>query len=221
MDLTLSEEFARIPDLRHQVRSLHGFLDSFGRGTSLAAAHLGARAETDQAPSTKAFLSWAEKFTSQKPYAALNRQDFCVFSCGLLLAELIRTAPLRVWVDPRRVERGTLPIQTLAVADFWPEGFILTSYCASVLDAILHQDFATSVAFAPVATDLRTWWSFRENVQEDPSTAIGFFDLFLSQEPNWLQPEAVLQRSGFRGTGPQEQEPGHGQDIRFMSAMPS
>lgn len=221
MDLTLSEELARIPDLRHQVRSLYGFLDSFGRGTSLAAAHLGARAEIDQALGTEAFLTWAEKFTSQKPYAALNRQDLCVFSCGLLLAELIRTAPLRIWVSPRQTERGTLPAKTLAVADFWPEGFILTSYCASVLDAILHQDFAASVTFAPVATDLRTWWSFRENAQEDPSIAIGFFDLFLDREPNWLQPEAVLQRSGFRDTGLQEREPGHRQDASLMPAMPS
>ena len=36
--------------------------------------------------------------------------------------------------------------------------------------------------------DLRTWWSFRENVFEDDSLAIAFLQLFAGVEPNWTTP---------------------------------
>jgi hypothetical protein len=198
MDLTLSSELAHIPDLRRQVRSLRYFRSSFNRGTDLVASHLEIDVEVDQARITSAFLNWADKFNLQKPHAALNRQDFSAFACGLLLSELIQAQPLRVSLKPEQAESSALPAEALAVARYWPEGFLLTSYCASVLEALMQQDFGESVTFAPVATHTRTWWSFRENAQEDSSSAIGFFDLFLGNEPNWQQPEAALERPAIR-----------------------
>lgn len=197
MDLTLSEELAHIADLSHQVRSLSRFRSSFNRGTDLVGSHMNVSFEVDQAGITSAFLNWVEEFTRQKHYAALERQDFCVFVCGLLLSELIRSAPVRVSSKIHQTKKSTLPTKTLPVAEFWPEGFLLTSYCASILEAILQQDFGTSVTLTPAATEIRTWWSFRENAQEDPATAIGFFDLFLGQEPCWEHPRDPLHRPAF------------------------
>ncbi|SCY21790.1 hypothetical protein [Microvirga guangxiensis] len=185
MDLTLSKELVRIPDLRHQVQSLHRFRSSFNRGIDLVAQHMSVAVEVDESISTLAFLNWAEKLAQAKQFNPQNSADFCTFTCGLLLAELIRTAPIRIPDEPDRPNAGGLPGETLAIAAFWPEGFLLTSYCASLLDAILQQDFRTSLSLAPAATEIRTWWSFRENTADDPSAAIGFFDLFVGKEPHW------------------------------------
>ncbi|MCG7393740.1 hypothetical protein MHY87_12555 [Microvirga sp. ACRRW] len=202
MDLTLSKELARIPDLRHQIRSLHRFRSSFNRGIDLVARHMNMVANINESCSTLAFLNWAEKADQNKPYRVHNSPDSCLFTCGLLLAELIRTAPVTSVKEAHRAVDASLPVETRAIAEFWPEGFLLTSYCASLLDAILQQDFKTSVTLAPVATDIRTWWSFRENTQDDPSAAIGFFDLFAGQEPNWPQLEAASLRHAL-GSEPQ------------------
>jgi hypothetical protein len=47
-----------------------------------------------------------------------------------------------------------------------------------------------------VAREMRTWWSFRENAQEEPARAIGFFDLFLGNEPHWQNLESFPSRIG-------------------------
>ena len=185
MDLTLSKEFAHIPDLRHQVRSFHRFRSSFNQGSSLVAHHMGMAVEVDESRSALAFLDWAETIAREKRFGARNSPDACAFSCGLLLAELIRTMPVRLSRDGYQAGDGTLPLKALAIAEFWPEGFLLTSYCASLLDAMLQQDFKTCVTLGPLSTEIRTWWSFRENTQDDPLTAIGFFELFLGKEPAW------------------------------------
>jgi hypothetical protein len=51
---------------------------------------------------------------------------------------------------------------------------------------------------AEIARDLRSWWSFRENVREDRWSAIGFFDLFVGAEPNWLTPSIAADRPAMR-----------------------
>jgi len=203
MDLSLSTELAAVPALRHRVRSLRCFRSSFNRGAGLVAGHLGMAVEVDQVRLTSAFLNWADKFAEQKAFAGQDRQDFSIFSCGLLLAKLIQEAPIGMAGQPHGLQSQTVMPQTLTqealdVARFWPEGFVLTSYCASVLDVILRQDFGTGIAFAPAATDMRIWHSFRENAREDPSLAIGFFDLFLGREPAWEQPEAAFARPAIK-----------------------
>src|SRR5690349_17678614 len=121
MDLTLSKELARIPNLRHQVRSLHRFRSSFNRGIGLVARHVNMVADIDESRSTPAFLNWAEKADQDKPYGAHNSPDSCLFTCGLLLAELIRTAPVTSVKEAHRTVDATLPVETRAIAEFWPE----------------------------------------------------------------------------------------------------
>jgi hypothetical protein len=39
-----------------------------------------------------------------------------------------------------------------------------------------------------------SWWSFRENAAEQASSVVGFFDLFVGQEPDWEMPAGVREQ---------------------------
>jgi hypothetical protein len=58
----------------------------------------------------------------------------------------------------------------------------------------MEQEFNRQININPNTEDLRTWWSFRENIAEDPSYAICFFDHFIGKEPNWSFPGSVVNR---------------------------
>jgi hypothetical protein len=198
MDLALSREFAHVPGLWDQVQDLRWLRDSFRQGVDVLARRIDAEIEVDDGRSSLAFLSWSEKLSLQKGYSLYDRKAYCTFACGLLLADLIRTAPLRGTRAARPAHRSGLSAEALAVAEFWCEGFVLTSFCASLLEAILRQEFQRAVTLAPVASEMRTWWSFRENANEEPARAIGFFDLFLGNEPHWRNLESFSFRIGIR-----------------------
>ena len=93
MELDLSHDFAVVPDLRHQVRRLRWFKNSFRRDAELVAGHHGVDLKIDDRRLTEAFVNWIEAFNRQKPYASLDRRDFTLFAAGLLLREFIKTRP--------------------------------------------------------------------------------------------------------------------------------
>ena len=72
--------------------------------------------------------------------------------------------------------------------------------CLNIRAAVFEQDFDVEKHVSPNMEDLRTWWSFKENVEtEDPNLAIGFFDLFAGVEPNWTMPASYFARKSSRG----------------------
>ena len=85
------------------------------------------------------------------------------------------------------------------IIEFWPEGYLYTHYCLTLVRAILEQDFDVHPAPNPQLEDLRTWQSFRENFRQDPALAVAFFDVFMGVEPNWIFPESFLSRPAVRG----------------------
>ena len=95
---------------------------------------------------------------------------------------------------------GTTPATGPApeIHTFWPQGFVYTGYCWTVLQAVLLQEFGETPAATELIEDLRVWWSFRENINEDLASALGFFDLFLGIQPNWAIPTAAAQRPAMR-----------------------
>ncbi len=191
MELELRQDFAGEPDLRHQVRRLRWFKKSFRRDAELIAQHHGVTLAIDDRRLTEAFLNWIEAFNRQKAYASLDRRDFTLFAAGLLLREFIKTRPVNAGARP------TAPAES-SIVSFWPEGFLYTNYCLNVLSAVLRQEFAESLSLSEAADDLRVWWSYRENVEEDPSMAIAFLDKFLGEEPNWRVPESLESRTAMR-----------------------
>ena len=84
------------------------------------------------------------------------------------------------------------------IAAFWPQGFVYTGYCLTILQAVLLQEYGESPAVPELIDDLRVWWSFRENVGEDLASALGFFDLFVGIQPNWAFPTVAAQRPAMR-----------------------
>ena len=198
MDLRYTNQLSTSEDVRHQVRHLGWFRRSFKRCVALVGKDWGVEFSVDDAQLAKAFLDWANAFAEQRPYAELSRKDFANFAAGLLLKELIKnkvcaagdTSSLNIPADANA--------RVAEIIKFWPEGFLYTSFCLSVLNAVMQQDFNSVVELKPIVEDLGAWWSFRENASEDASLAVGFLDTFLGNEPNWLQPNFALARQGMR-----------------------
>lgn len=202
MDLRFTNQLAVSNDVRHQVRHLGWFRRSFVHCVDLAKADWGIAFKVNEPALANAFFDWAIAFSGQRQHAELSRKDFAIFAAGMLLKELIRGKVC----SAENIDKLTIPAdanQRMAdIIRFWPEGFLYTSYCLSVLKVVMLQDFETDIEIEPAAEDLRTWWSFRENTSEDVSLAIGFLDTFVGSKPNWVQPEFVLARQGMRAAEP-------------------
>jgi hypothetical protein len=172
MDLRFKDELALMPDLRHRLRRLRWFRMTFRSHARLVGATYGFRFEIDDAKLTRAFLDWVETMEKKKDFAKVDRPDFVIFAAGLVLRELIRQEPAKV------AERG----------------FLYTNFCVSAISAVYEQEFGETPAIDKCADDLRTWWSYRENVTEMPAYAVAFLDRFLGAEPNWLLPDDASSR---------------------------
>jgi hypothetical protein len=194
MELELKAELAAVPDLRHRVRHLNWFRRSFRRDAALIAKRRGIAIEIDERRLAETFLSWIEAFNRQKPYAALDRRDFSRFAAGLLLRELIKARPVAAKLSGKLGGEE----HESSIIDFWPEGFLYTNYCLNVLGAVMQQEFGETLGLAKAAGDLRTWWSYRENVRENPSLAIAFLDELVGGEPNWRLPDRPESRTAMR-----------------------
>ena len=197
MDLELKHQVMEVPDVRRRVRQLRWFKASFRQHAKLLGQHYGLAVGIDETRLTEAFLNWAERFSLDRRYADLDRRDFVVFTAGLLLRELFRLHPLKAEpLAEAGVPAARNDVDWKLVHD-WPEGFIATNYCLCMLSAVLEQE-GMSLTLPDLANDLRTWWSFRENVEEDPSQAIAFLDLFAGNEPNWFMPDSVASRAAIK-----------------------
>ncbi|WP_265517499.1 hypothetical protein [Nitratireductor luteus] len=191
MDLDFKDELALMPDLRHRLRQLRWFRATFRANARAVAAHYGVCYTIDETRLSRVFFDWVERVDARKEFARLDRADFIVFSAGLALAELIRKAPATV-------VRGADDVQqhdpAAEIVRFWPEGFLYTNYCVCAIAALFEQEFGAAPRLDRCAGDLRTWWSYRENVAELPSYATAYLDRFLGGEPNWVAPDLVESR---------------------------
>ena len=192
-----------VPDLRHRVRRLHWFRQSFKDEAAALGARYGLTFHVDDRALVEAFFAWASAFEAERAGSQRDRRDFAIFAGGLMLRELLRASPARS--DAKGHFNASIPLHpTLAVpilpdpmariCAFWPDGYFYTNYCLTLVRAILEQDFDVHVAANPQLQDLRVWQSFRENFAENPSLAVSFFDVFLGQEPNWNFPGYFLSR---------------------------
>ncbi|MEP9386330.1 hypothetical protein [Mesorhizobium sp. KR9-304] len=189
MDLRFKDELALMPDLRHRLRRLRWFRLTFRSHARLVGSTYGLRFEIDDARLTKAFLDWVETMEKRKDFAKVDRADFVIFAAGLVLRELIRQEPAKVVERALQQPLVSAGPEMAEIVEFWPEGFLYTNFCVSAIAAIYEQEFGEAPAIDKCADDLRTWWSYRENVSEMPAYAVAFLDRFLGGEPNWLLPD--------------------------------
>lgn len=129
------------------------------------------------------FLRWLEAFEAQKPASLEDRADFVNFASGLMLRELLRANAVTSLSLPEGADRSK-PVY------YWPEGYLYVMLCLTIRAAIFRQDFAVENAICSAnSEDLRTWWSFKENMEtEDLNLAIGFLELFAGVTPDWNRP---------------------------------
>jgi hypothetical protein len=196
MDFLFRDELVHTPDLRHRLRRLRWFRMAFRKNAAVIADHYGYQFSIDETKLTRAFLNWIETVEQQKSYARIDRKDFIIFAAGLVLKELITEAPASVCGQPQHGSSAKTEMQDIIA--FWPEGFLYTNFCVGTIAAIYEQEFGTAARIDDCADDLRTWWSYRENVEEMPGYAIAFLDKFLGAEPNWVMPNLASARSAIR-----------------------
>lgn len=173
--------------LRVAIRRLRWFRQAFARQLEQIRAESGLTFAVDDRKLARIFVGWLRQIEAQKPRDPTARRAYFDFVSALMLRDLLRDLPLRA--DPLPAHADTaLPEY------FWPEGFACTLFCLNIRAAVLEQEFNAETALAPVFFDLRSWWSFRENVGSDANSAMGFFDVFTGQNPDWQMPDSFRHR---------------------------
>ena len=177
----LMSEVADMPDLSHQARRFRTVAWSFGRNTELLFAGREMSASVNPEALAQAFSEWRRAFDVLRSERVHDRRDLVIFAAGLMLRELIRRDPLCI----AAAESGrTLAVEADPGLGAWPQGYAYASYCFTLAAAVLEEQ-DDELRPTGVTEDGAFWASFHENVLDDPSTSIGFFDLICGNEPNW------------------------------------
>lgn len=174
--------------LRVAVRQLHWFKTAFHTHAAFCGEAIGCDFAIDDVKLASAFVRWLDGIDSQKPKETSERREFFQFAPSLVLRELVADMPINALRAPTRVDPKS-------AAAFWPEGYVATTFCLTAYAATVDQEFHTDVHVSQMVEDLRSWWSFRENVNEDTSYAAGFFQMLLGKEPNWWSPSNFSART--------------------------
>jgi len=174
--------------IRKSAQRLRWFFRSFEEQVARISAETGVTYAVDRTGLAEAFADWLKSFNAQKPDASEDNLAYVGFAAGLMLRTLIIKKPLQVIVQPDTVDE-TQPVY------FWPEGYLYVTYCLKVRGMVIERDFDGQKHAQGMPGDIRTWWSFKENVLEDPSSAIAFLDLFASEKPDWKMPGLFRTRA--------------------------
>jgi hypothetical protein len=184
----LKPEMLHLAGLAGLAKRFRTVASSFHRSAELLFSGSAFSFEIDDEALARAFGEWRRCFDELRAQVQTERRDLLIFAGGLMLRELFQHRPIQIRDRGVEVLHKTFPEAMTA----WPEGYAYASYCLSVVDAIIEQEGLTALKPAPDAEQRQFWASFRENVQEDSRTAIGFFDLLCGVTPNW---ELPLQRA--------------------------
>ena len=173
--------------LRIAVRRMRWFRTAFDAFVAALGAGIGCTYEIDEPRLARIFVRWLRAVERQKPSNAKDRHDYFEFAAGLMLRELIADMPLSAKAPPTRTDAHS-------AAMFWPEGYACTMFCLTVHSAALQQEFQDKPAVSPAIDDLRHWWSFKENAQLDAAFSVGFLQILLGHQPNWMMPDVFRTR---------------------------
>ena len=174
--------------IRRAMRRMRWFKQSFAQQVDAISRASGVDYRIHDDRLAQTFIAWLRAFEAQKPTQSTARRAYTNFASGLMLKQMIQDAPLAV---------AGVPVGSDASnpAYYWPEGYAYVAYCLNVRSAVLAQDFDEALALTPDLSNIRDWWSFKENVTEDPSLAIAFLDLFAGEEPNWASPALFYEKT--------------------------
>lgn len=170
-----------ITPVRRAARRMRWFFKAFNEQVETCETTTGFSFDVDEERIREVFLNWVQVFEAQKPTDPTQKANYTTFAAATMLRELIQGGPVSV---ARKSANSDLE----QPAHFWPEGYIYLMFCINVRAVVFEQEFGVICEPAPCLGDIKTWWSFRENVAQDSSTAIGFFELFVGGSPNWATP---------------------------------
>ncbi|MCI5110069.1 MAG: hypothetical protein MRY75_05900 [Marivita sp.] len=173
--------------LRKSAQRLRWFVDAFDQQVRNTEAQTGNAFSVDRGALAQVFAEWLKAFEAQKPTRDDDKPAYVGFAAGLMLRTLIKHKPVALISRPDSADDSN-------PAYFWPEGYLYVAFCLNVRGLVLETDFHSEQHPSDRLNESRTWWSFRENVEKDPSLAIAFLDLFAGDEPEWSMPE--LFRTG-------------------------
>lgn len=173
--------------LRDAIRRLRWFRQALGRQLDDLERETGLGFAVDDQKLARIFVNWLREVDAQKPADPAARRAYFDFVSGLMLRDLLREMPLKAGPLPQGADADRPEY-------FWPEGFALTLFCLNVRAAVIEQEFNAEATLAPDFFSLRQWWSFRENVGQDAASAMGFFDVFAGNHPEWQMPDSFRHR---------------------------
>jgi hypothetical protein len=190
----LKPEMVAEAGLAERAKRFRTVASSFHRNAELLLAGSAFSFAIDDEALARAFSEWRRSFDELRNDAhgdqvQTDRRDLLIFAGGLMLKELFQHHPIEIKHRGVAVLHKTFP----EAMTTWPEGYVHASYCFSLVAAVIEQEGLGPLETAASAEGRQFWSSFRENVQEDTRTAIGFFDLLCGLTPNW---ELPLQRGG-------------------------
>lgn len=187
---------ATVEPLRKAIRRLRWFRQALGRQLEELGQETGVVYSVDDRKLAAIFVGWLREIESQKPGGAADRRPYFDYVSALMLRDLLRAMPIKAGALPAHADLNQAEY-------FWPEGYALTLFCLNVRAAVLEQEFDATTTTTPEFFSIRQWWSFRENVGEDANSAIGFFDVFTGQNPDWTMPDSFRRRLDRALAGPQ------------------
>lgn len=175
--------------LRIAARRLRWFRVAFSRIVLRVGKEIGCEFDIDEVKLTQIFVRWLEALDRQRPVPKEERAAFVEFASSLAFRELISDMPTRV-------RAGTFQNRPDIPAGFWPEAYACMVFCLTLHSATIKQEYDVNTNIDPDISNLRSWWSFRENAQEDKAFSAAFFQKLLGHEPNWHVPEQFRYRLG-------------------------
>lgn len=167
--------------IRKSAQRLRWFFHSFEEQVARVSSETGIGYAVDQKMLAAAFARWLKLFNAQKPKADEHKPAYVGFAAGLMLQTLIEKQPAQVTAKPAEIDHAN-------PAHYWPEGYLYVTYCLHVRSLVIEIDYHGEQGPDDALGDMRSWWSFKENVEEDSALAISFLDLFAGEAPDWARP---------------------------------
>lgn len=160
------------------ARRLRWFMKAFAEHTENVSQITGTEFTVDNTCLRRVFLKWVSRFEHQKPNTDPTEQFYITYPAAVMLQELIKNKPLSVESLPEHAD-------TSKPAYFWPEAYVYVLLCVNVRSAVIEELLDVKTDKGVRFNNIDTWRSFKENCAENPATVIGFFQLFVGEEPSW------------------------------------
>ena len=174
--------------MRESARNLRWLVYKFEERVRHITAETGISYLIDYSALAKVLTGWLKSLLEQERPRSEEKVAFVGFAAGMMLRELLCE-------NPAKAVSGSLGTDASTPANFWPEGYLYVVFCINVRGMVLEHDYHVEQRPGETIGDIGTWWSFKENVEEDPAMAIAFLDHFAGADPQWTVPDLFRNRN--------------------------